>query len=1166
MPARRYNILCFFLVCLSGLSCHQHPDALFETQSSAHTHIQFANNLEKRDRFSILYYLYYYNGGGVAIGDINNDGLPDIYFTANSNGHNKLYLNKGNFEFEDITEKAGVAGTADWCTGVTMADVNGDGLLDIYVCAVAGTHDLVGHNELFINNGNGTFTESAAKYGLDFSGFSTQAVFFDFDHDGDLDCYILNQSHNPNGNIVDTSNRRKFDANSGDRLYRNDLVGGQRKFTDVSAKAGIYQSNLGYGLGIAVADFNNDGWDDIYVGNDFHENDYYYLNNGNGTFTESGAGHFSHYSRFSMGNDAADYNNDGQMDLVTVDMLPPDEKTLKTYGSDEHFDTYNQKLIKNGFQYQYSRNCLQRNNGNGASFSDIGLMAGVSATDWSWSPLFADFDNDGKKDLFVSSGIVKRPVDLDYIKFISNLYNHKTLNSSDKLDDKALDQMPDGASHPFLFRGDGNSTFNDVSEAWGTGALKGYFNGAAYADLDNDGKLDLVINCLNAPALILKNNAPQKNWLSIAFKGSGMNTGAIGAKAWVFAGGKMQYQQLMLTRGFMSASEPRLHFGLDSLTADSVLIVWPDQEYQLIHNPPVNKQLSVDHKNAAGGAEPHSGQDSAQGGSQGASRDSARLFRYAQFFPPARPVLEDISAQIGLGWRHRENSFIDFSYQYLIPHMESTRGPRLAVGDVNKDGLDDLFVCGAKGQPGELMIQTRDGKFISSDTAVFYKNRMCEGVDAIFFDVNNDGWPDLFVVSGGNEYEDGNPGLADHLYLNDGKGHFRESPPDRLPAILTNKSCVAIADVNKDGYNDIFIGGLANAKKFGYAQSSWLLLNDGKGGFQRAAEAVIPLKETGMVTAAAFADLNKDGWPDLVIAGEWMPVKIFMNDKGVLKPTAIGGSTGFWQTICMTDLNGDGYPDILAGNWGHNSKLYAGKNGPLKLYVKDFDKNGTVEQVETYTIDGKEYTFLPKDELERALPVLKKAYLTYGEVAGKTVDYMFFDLFKDYTELKAETLGSSAFINDGKGNFTRRELPEELQLSPIFAFQPLWKEKAVEGQGSQVPASQTQAPQALRRSFLTGGNFSGVLPYEGGYDAASLQLFTMGGGPGPASGVDRPGPGGSGAGVSGPGASDKLAGKTRLLDTKGEIRDLKGLHTAKYGDILVAARNNNSLLFLGYTK
>src|SRR5665213_1340164 len=484
----------FFLwigVLILLLSCHK-PTHLLTSLSSSTTNIDFQNKLEKRNLLSILYYLYYYNGAGVSVGDINNDGLPDIYFAANSKGHNKLYLNKGNFEFEDITDKAGVAGSSDWNTGVTMADVNGDGFLDIYVCAVANTHGLTGHNELFINNGNGTFTESAAEYGLNFSGFSTQAVFFDYDHDGDLDCFILNQSHQPNQNIVDTSNRRKFDPNSGDRLYRNDLIHGKGKFTDVSAQAGIYQSSLGYGLGIAVGDFNNDGWDDIYVGNDFHENDYYYLNNGDGTFTESGAKHLNHYSRFSMGNDAADYNNDGQLDLITVDMLPADEKTLKTYGSDEHVDIYNQKILKNGYQNQVSRNCLQRNNGDGVSFSDVALIAGVSATDWSWSPLFVDLDNDGNKDLFISSGIVKRPVDLDYVRFISNMYNNRALNSTDKYDDIALEKMPDGASHPFLFKGDGNANFKDSSESWGTADMKGYFNGAAYADLNNDGNVDMI--------------------------------------------------------------------------------------------------------------------------------------------------------------------------------------------------------------------------------------------------------------------------------------------------------------------------------------------------------------------------------------------------------------------------------------------------------------------------------------------------------------------------------------------------------------------------------------------------------------------------------------------------------------------------------------------------
>lgn len=1089
MYKKYFKIKWVALIVLFSISCHP-KDTLFTELSPTSTNIHFTNKAEEHKLFSILYYLYYYNGGGVAIGDINNDGLPDIYFTANNNGGNKLYLNKGNFQFEDITEKAGVAGTADWCTGVTMADVNGDGYLDIYVCAFAQKHDLNGHNQLFINNGNGTFTESAAKYGLDFSGFSTQAVFFDYDHDGDLDCYLLNQSQQPNQNIVDTSHRRSFDPLSGDKLLRNDLNTASKKFTDVSAQAGIYQSSLGYGLGVSVADFNNDGWDDIYIGNDFHENDYYYLNNGNGTFTESGAKHFNHYSRFSMGNDAADYNNDGQIDLVTVDMLPPDEKTLKTYGSDENPDIYHYKIINNGFQYQYSRNCLQTNNGNGSSFSETGLLAGISATDWSWSPLFADFDNDGNKDLLISSGIVKRPVDLDYVRFISDLAN-KGRNFTDKYDDAALEKMPDGSSHPFLFKGDGKLSFKDVSNDWGTGKMKGYFNGAAYADLNNDGHLDIVINNLNAPATILKNNAPNKNYISIAFKGdAGYNTFGIGCKAYVFQKGKMQYQQLMLTRGFQSSSDPRLHFGLDSLaTIDSIVVVWPNQKYEVLKEVKANKQIVFLQKNAT------------------------NIFNYDLFFPTTKQWLQDISDKSGINWQHKENNFVDFNVQYLIPHGESTRGPKIAVGDVNGDGLQDFYVCGAAEQPGTLMIQQKSGTFISSDEQVFKADAKYEDVDAVFFDANGDGKLDLYVVSGGNQLSGNDPYLLDRLYINDGKGHFKRSE-NALPKIFENKSCVTVADIDHDGDLDLFVGTLANAKAYGIPQTSYLLINDGKGNFSIAKNNIINLSKIGMVTAASFADMNKDGWQDLVVTGEFMPLTVYLNNKGSFTASVIPNSTGWWQTVFVDDVDGDGNLDILAGNWGWNNKFWSGKDGPVRMYAGDFDHSGRTYQLLSYTSGGIEYPFLAKDEVERPLPLLKKHYLKYAEYAGVPMKDVFYGWIDTIKPMMAERMGSAVCFGDGKGAFTLNDLPASLQLATIFSFQKT---------GDQM--------------YLAGGNFFDVIPYEGRYDAQPLALMKVG--------------------------KDKAISyvqQSNLSAVKGQVRDIKWIKNGQQKDILLVARNNESIL------
>lgn len=1079
---RQWHLLVLLLPVF--FSCKKKQE-LFTLVPSTVTNVHFVNKTTDSTRLNFLDYLYYYNGGGVAAADFNNDGFTDIYFTSNSKGGNKLYLNKGNFVFEDITTLAGVAGISDWCTGVSVADVNADGLADIYVCAVAGKLTLQGHNQLFINKGNNRFVDEAEKYGLNFSGFSVQACFFDYDKDGDLDCYLLNQSMHSTETYGDTSMRRKPSPAAGDRLYRNN--GGH--FENVSTEAGIYSSALGYGLGVAVADMNNDGWDDIYVGNDFHENDYYYVNNGNGTFTESGAAVFGHYSRFSMGNDVADYNNDGQPDIFTCDMLPHTEKILKTYASDDDPDIYDFKIGQNGFQNQYSQNCLQKNAGNGKRFSEVAFLSKVAATDWSWCPLFADFDNDGIKDLFISNGIAKRPADLDYIKFISDAQIKTQLNNGRAVDAEVLNQMPEGKAANFIFKGNADEIFSDETVNWGLNRA-GLSNGAAYADLNNDGALDLIVNNLNEEAFIYRNNAAPKTYINFVFEGMQGNTAGFGTKVYLFTKAGLQYQQLYPARGFQSSSQPLLHFGIDTLRkVDSVLVVWPDFNYQVLKTVPVNQTVILNHHLAAG------------------------IFAYNRYFPEPPRLFTDITTAAGIHYTHRENNYNDYNEQYFIPHKVSTQGPGLAVADVNGDELDDFFVCAAKGSKGQMYIQTKQGTFIQQP---FLQDSSAEQVAALLDDFDGDGDNDLYIVTGGNEEEGNSKTLADHLYFNNGKGVFTES--DRLPLFYGNKSAVCAADIDGDGDKDLFVAGRVVAKAYGKIPASFVLINNGSKGFAiDTLQWGKELHDAGMITGAVFADMNNDHKPDLIVAGEWMPVTCYMNTgSGFSIKYADEKLKGWWQSITVNDVNGDGFMDIVAGNFGVNSKL----TPPVKLYLKDIDANGQTDPVLSVTdpLSKLEYPFLLKDELEKQLPYLKKEFLHYRKFAGKTITQIWGNKLQGADVLQANVFESMIFLNNQKGGFTVKSLPLSLQTAPLFAIEPVLLQNQVQ--------------------FLFGGNFFGAIPYEGRYDALVPGLYSF--------------------------TTGKLTSCNELNVLTGEIRSIKKIKLAGNRKGVLLASNNNLLKLLEY--
>ncbi len=1018
-------------------------EELFSQLPSSYTGVRFENRLVDEPDFNVFTYRNFYNGGGVALGDLTGDGLPELLLTSNL-GENRLYLNEGGFRFTDVTEGAGVAGKGIWATGVTFVDIDGDGRLDIHVGYAGNPEGGRRANELYIHQGLNAdgipvFVESASAYGIADEGYTTHAAFFDYDRDGDLDLYLVNNSPRAANSFGLQNTRAVRDSLGGDKLFRND--GG--RFVDVSEAAGIFGSAIGFGLGVAISDLNRDGWPDIYVSNDFFEQDYLYINDGEGgTFTESIARRMPYSSLSSMGLDVADINNDGWTDVYVLDMLPEDEYRYKTIGGFESWDSY-QARLRNDYHHQFTRNMLHLNQRTG-SFSDIGLLAGVARTDWSWSALIADFDLDGHKDIHVSNGLQRDVTAGDYMSFLGNPRTLREARERERVDFLGLiAAMSSTPIRNYAFRSRGDLTFSNESETWGLDS-PGFSGGAAYGDLDGDGALDLVVSNVNQEAFVYRNNARQllaNRYLQIRLEGEGANRYGVGAKVTLRSGERLFFQELMPSRGFQSSVDYTLTFGVGRLdTIRSVTVAWPDGRTSIELDVPTNQSLTIRQSAASSGvpAEPAT--------------------------PP--PIFTDITTVVGLDFVHRENDFVDFHREPLTPKLLSTEGPFMAVGDVNGDGLDDAFIGGAKEQAGRLLVQRPDGTFVGANQAPFEQDRISEDLGAAFFDADGDGDLDLYVVSGGSEFSDRVPALRDRLYLNQGRGRFRKAEGN-LPTLNQSGSRVAAHDYDADGDIDLFVGGRVVPWRYGIDPPSVLLANDGRGRFTDITQGAAPeLATLGMVTDAIWEDVDGDDRADLVVVGEWMPIKIFRNTgDGRLEAADVPGlekSHGWWNRIVAGDFTGDGRTDFVVGNLGLNTRLRATEREPLTMYVKDFDRNGAVEHILSGYNDGVSYPLVLRDDLIAALPFLRERYPNFEDYALETVTDIFSEAeLADAVVKQAYTFETALARNDGDGSFTLLPLPLEAQIAPTYGILP------------------ADIDEDGHLDVLLAGNFDGVKPELG---------------------------------------------------------------------------------------